>query len=180
MKLKARMNLPCLWRSEDLRNHLDRFFAFAWCALCRLRSISASSSSSSNRYPPLLKCFLWFRNSKSEEMMSILQNAISTWREGKIIKPVRRYVLFPFWKVGMNQNDVHETVLFRTAICFTFAYSSVSQERNLLNFHLSLRLLSKDCSNHSFEIWPGGSTEDPADSKLEPDRIEDKIWKGKT
>jgi hypothetical protein len=23
--------------------------------------------------------------------MSILQNAISTWREGKIIKPVRRY-----------------------------------------------------------------------------------------
>jgi len=49
--------------------------------------------------------------------MSILQNAISTWREGKIIKPVRRYVLFPFWKVGMNQNDVHETVLFQTAIC---------------------------------------------------------------
>jgi hypothetical protein len=91
MKLKARMNLPCLWRIEDLRNRLDRFFAFAWCALCRLRSISAYSSSSSNRYPPLLKCFLWFRNSKSEEMMSILQNAISTWREGKIIKPVRRY-----------------------------------------------------------------------------------------
>jgi hypothetical protein len=112
--------------------------------------------------------------------MSILQNAISTWREGKIIKPVRRYVLFPFWKVGMNQNDVHETVLFRTAICFTFAYSSVSQERNLLNFHLSLRLLSKDWSNHSFETRLCELTRNLADSRLQPGQVEEKIWKEKT
>lgn len=80
----------------------------------------------------------------------------------------------------MNQNDVHETVLFRTAICFTFAYSSVSQERNLLNFHLSLRLLSKDCSNHSFETRLCELTRNLADSRLQPGQVEEKIWKEKT
>jgi len=55
-----------------------------------------------------------------------------------------------------------------------------SQERNLLNFHLSLRLLSKDCSNHSFETRLCGLTWNLADSRLQPGQVEEKIWKEKT
>jgi hypothetical protein len=33
---------------------------------------------------------------------------------------------------------------------------------------------------HSFEIWPGESTWDPADPGLEPGQVEEKIRKEKT
>jgi hypothetical protein len=34
-------------------------------------------------------------------------------------------------------------------------------------------------SDHSFKTWPGGSTRDPADSGLEPGRVEEKRGKKK-
>jgi hypothetical protein len=38
----------------------------------------------------------------------------------------------------------------------------------------------RHCSFHSFETRPGGSTRDPAESRLEPGRVQEKIGEEKT